>query len=137
MTKFFFDLVTPEGLLLSDEVEQVDIQCSEGDMGILAGHAPVMAKLRPGVLTVITNGVKERFVVLGGTAQVTQTKMTVLANSGSALDEFDVFDLVKEIDDLKLRADKATPGRELDYVLTRLDHYKMLHRTLSYPATAF
>ena len=56
MAKLHFDLVSPERLLISAEVDQVDVPGSEGDFGVLAGHAPVMTTLRPGVLTIQSPG---------------------------------------------------------------------------------
>ena len=52
MATFHFDLVSPEKLAFSGEVDQVDIPGVEGDFGVLAGHAPVVAAIRPGILTV-------------------------------------------------------------------------------------
>ena len=52
MTTFHFDLVSPEKLLFSGEVEQVDVPGQEGEFGVLAGHAPFIATLKPGVLTI-------------------------------------------------------------------------------------
>ena len=53
MATFHFDLVSPEKLAFSGEVDQVDVPGVEGDFGVLAGHAPVVAAIRPGILTVI------------------------------------------------------------------------------------
>ena len=52
MATFHFDLVSPEKLAFSGEVDQVDVPGVEGDFGVLAGHAPVVAAIRPGILTV-------------------------------------------------------------------------------------
>ena len=68
MATFQFDLVSPERLLFSGEVDQVDIPGTEGDFGVLAGHAPVIASIRPGIMTVFSGGNRERIVVLGGIA---------------------------------------------------------------------
>ena len=56
MATFHFDLVSPEKLAFSGEVDQVDIPGIEGDFGVLAGHAPVVAAVRPGLLTVTSGG---------------------------------------------------------------------------------
>ena len=56
MATFHFDLVSPEKLAFSGEVDQVDVPGVEGDFGVLAGHAPVVAAIRPGILTVTTGG---------------------------------------------------------------------------------
>jgi ATP synthase, F1 epsilon subunit (delta in mitochondria) len=77
--KIAFDLVSPEQLLLSAEADMVTIPGSEGDMGVMAGHTAVITVLRPGVVTVAGGKEAQRFFVLGGFAEVTQTKLTVLA----------------------------------------------------------
>ena len=56
MATFHFDLVSPEKLLFSGEVDQVDVPGSEGDFGVLAGHAPLVATLRPGILVIYRDG---------------------------------------------------------------------------------
>ncbi len=58
MATFHFDLVSPEKLAFSGEVDQVDIPGTEGDFGVLAGHAPIVAGIRPGVLTITTGGAR-------------------------------------------------------------------------------
>ena len=60
MATFHFDLVSPEKLLFSGEVEQVDVPGSEGDFGVLAGHAPLVSIIRPGILTVRVEGKRSR-----------------------------------------------------------------------------
>ena len=56
MATFQFDLVSPEKLLFSGEVDQVDVPGSEGDFGVFAGHAPLVAIVRPGILTIFREG---------------------------------------------------------------------------------
>ncbi len=70
MADFHFELVSPEKLVFSGEVEQVDVPGAEGDFGVLAGHAPLGDTLRPGILTVHGSGGTQKIVVLGGFAEV-------------------------------------------------------------------
>lgn len=88
--KISFDLVSPERLVLSEEADMITIPGSEGDMGVMAGHAPVITTLRPGIISV-TGGkdADQRFVVFGGFAEITSTKLTVLAEETIAAAEFD------------------------------------------------
>ena len=65
-----FELVSPQKLVFSGEVDQVDVPGAEGDFGVLAGHAPLVTTLRPGILTVFTGGTAQKIVVLGGFAEV-------------------------------------------------------------------
>lgn len=90
MAKLHFDLVSPERLLISAEVDQVDVPGSEGDFGVLAGHAPLMTTLRPGVLTIQSPGkAGEKYFVRGGFAEVTLGGLTVLAEEAMPLAELD------------------------------------------------
>ena len=69
MSTFQISLVSPEKLLFAGQVDQVDLPGVEGDFGVLAGHGPIVAMLRPGVVTTIAASVRDRFVVLGGLAE--------------------------------------------------------------------
>src|SRR5260370_1543164 len=85
MASFHFDLVSPEKLLFAGEVGQVDLPGSEGDLGVLAGHAPLVTALRPGILVVFREGGDLRVVVNGGFAGVGPSGLTLLAAmAGSA-----------------------------------------------------
>ncbi len=63
MATFQFNLVSPEKLLFTGEVTQVDVPGAEGDFGVLAGHAPFVTTLRPGILTMYRDGGKLRVAV--------------------------------------------------------------------------
>ena len=89
MATFHFDLVSPERLLFTGEVTQVDVPGSEGDFGVLAGHAPIVTTLRPGILVVYRDGGDLRVVVNGGFAEVSPAGLTVLADMAVPQDEFD------------------------------------------------
>lgn len=97
MATFQLDLVSPEKLLFSGEVEQVDVPGAEGDFGVLAGHAPFVAMLRPGILTVHAGGTRQRIVVFGGFAEVSPKGLTVLADQAVAVEDFDTDRLAQEI----------------------------------------
>lgn len=81
MATFLLELVSPERLLLSRQVEMATIPAIEGEMGVLPGHAPMMVALRGGVIRVRENGAEsERLFVAGGFAEVTPERCTVLAD---------------------------------------------------------
>jgi F-type H+-transporting ATPase subunit epsilon len=88
--KVNFELVSPQRLLLSEEVDMVVVPGAEGDFGVLAEHAPVISTVRPGVITVFQgNAVSDRIFVAGGFAEVTPERCTVLAEEAERLDEID------------------------------------------------
>ena len=86
MADFKFELVTPERLVMSDDVYMVVVPGTEGESGILAGHAPYMTTLRDGELAIYrtANGQPERIPVTGGFAEVSESGLTVLAESAGA-----------------------------------------------------
>lgn len=87
---FTFDLVSPEKLLLSEEVEMVVVPGAEGDFGVLIGHAPLISALRPGVIATYTGTkVKKRIFVAGGFAEVTGERCTVLAEEAMPVEDID------------------------------------------------
>ena len=86
--KFEFELVSPERLLLSEPVDMAVIPGSEGDFGVLAGHSLLISTLRPGVIEVWQGeAVVSRLFVVGGFAEVTDTRCTVLADEAVPVDE--------------------------------------------------
>jgi F-type H+-transporting ATPase subunit epsilon len=89
MATFPFELVSPTRLVFSGEVEQVDVPGSEGDFGVLAGHAPFVSTLRPGILTIKEGGGAKRLYVRGGFAEVNPKGLTVLAETAVAVEEID------------------------------------------------
>jgi F-type H+-transporting ATPase subunit epsilon len=127
MATFQFDLVSPERLLLSGEVEQVDVPGSEGDFGVLAGHAPMVTALRPGILTIKRDGGEIRVVILGGFAEVSPSGLTVLADSAAAVEDFDRVTLAEHISAAEARIAKLDAGALLDKEIARLDHFKALN----------
>ncbi|WP_040426592.1 F0F1 ATP synthase subunit epsilon, partial [Afipia birgiae] len=90
MATFHFNLVSPERIAFSGEVEQVDIPGVEGDLGVMAGHAPLVATIRPGVMTVTIGGKHEKVIVLGGLAEISDKGLTVLADTATAVAELDL-----------------------------------------------
>ena len=131
MANFHFDLVSPEKLLFSGEVEQVDVPGAEGDFGVLANHAPFVATLRPGILTVHGASGVQKIVVLGGFAEVSAQGLTVLADAADAIEDIDRTAISTRVSELESRIEKTEPGSELDKLITRLDHFKSVDRYLT------
>jgi F-type H+-transporting ATPase subunit epsilon len=130
MATFHFDLVSPEKLAFSGNVDQVDIPGLEGDFGVLAGHAPVVAAIRPGILTVISGGTKQKIIVLGGLAEMSDKGLTVLADVATSLDELDRAEFADTIADMQAKLSEKE-GSELDRAIERLDHFKSIQHELN------
>ncbi|WGD52815.1 F0F1 ATP synthase subunit epsilon [Bradyrhizobium sp. CB1650] len=130
MATFHFDLVSPEKLAFSGEVDQVDIPGVEGDFGVLAGHAPVVAAIRPGILTVTTGGKHEKIIVLGGLAEISENRLTVLADVATSIQEIDRAQFAETIAEME-EGLKEKEGGELDQAIERLDHFKSIQHELN------
>jgi F-type H+-transporting ATPase subunit epsilon len=137
MATFHLDLVSPAKLIFAGDVTQVDVPGLEGDFGVLAGHAPLVATLKPGVLTVFADGAPQRYVVLGGFAEVSSEGLTILADIGWPFDEADpqfIHERIKELEESrdKLEAEQQDVSERalLDRAIAKIDHYRVLDRTL-------
>ena len=101
--KILFELVSPARLVVSSPVDMVVVPGSEGDFGALPSHAPMIATVRPGVIDVHDGGkVAKQIFVAGGFAEVTETRVTVLAEEAIA-----VQDITKEMAAARLQAAEA------------------------------
>lgn len=131
MAKLHFDLVSPERLLISADVDQVDVPGSEGDFGVFAGHAPVMTTLRPGVLAIQTAGrAAEKFFVRGGFAEVTLQGLTVLAEEAMPLAELNASTLDQRIKNAEEDFADAKDAAVRDRAQTTLNQLRELRAAL-------
>ena len=94
--KLTFSLVSPEAELYSGQVDQVDIPGTEGDLGILPNHSPVMAAISTGLITVTLGTEEVQYFVQGGFADVTPAGLTVLAEKALPMDAMNS-SLIKEM----------------------------------------
>lgn len=114
--KLRFELVSPERLLRSGEVEMVVVPGAEGNFAALPRHAPLLSQLRPGTLDIYEDReVVARYFVAGGYAQVTPERCTVLADEAMALSEIDraavettLKELGEDLEDAKDDAERAS-----------------------------
>ena len=121
MAKISFQLVMPEREVLATEADMVVVPGNEGDFGVLHGHAPLISTVRPGVLEVIQdNKVERRFMVVGGFAEVTPERCTVLADEAVPFEQVTPEQLAereraaeRELADAATDAEKAAAEKEL------------------------
>jgi F-type H+-transporting ATPase subunit epsilon len=116
---FKFELVSPERVLVSIDADQVVVPGADGEFTVLAGHAPAIATLRPGVLDVTAGGTKRRLFVKSGFAEVDPARLTVLAETA-----YDVEELSAATIAVELKAAEAELGAAKD------DASKMMADTL-------
>jgi F-type H+-transporting ATPase subunit epsilon len=131
MAELHLEFVSPESVLFSGEVDQVDLPGAEGDMGILAGHAPLVTALRPGIVTIFHGNEKVPVVVIGGFAEVSPAGLTVLADKAVARQDFDMALLAGEIKDAEEDVADCTDDAERDRLTRHLEQLKSLQAALA------
>ena len=131
MATFHFELASPEQLVFSGEVEHVVVPGSEGEFGVLAQHAPLIAMLRPGILKILGPS-EQQFVVRGGFAEVNPQGLTVLADFAAPVEELDRDVLAGQIKDLEEDVADAPEGQMRDRAAQRLDQLKAVQAVLGH-----
>lgn len=127
--KVGFELVSPERLLVSQAVDMVVVPGGEGNFGVLAGHAPMITTVRPGVIEIFEGDrVVDRIFVAGGFAEVTEERCTVLAEEAVNVADLDraaleqqVKDLSEDVDDAKTEAERAQAEARLALARAKLE----------------
>ena len=130
---FKFELVSPERLLVSGNVEQVIVPGSEGEMTVLAHHAPLLTTLKPGLLDIgfPGGGEHQRYFVRGGFAEVSPAGLTVLAETAIDLVELDATQLAQAVKDAEEDLADATDDAMRDRAQTKLDQLRQVQATLN------
>jgi F-type H+-transporting ATPase subunit epsilon len=124
--KLHFSLVSPEREVFAGEVDQVDAPGSEGQFGVLPGHAPFMTTLKPGVVDVLDAETPKKIFVRGGFADVTPQGLTILAEEAIDLEEFDATDAKAELEDAKGKLKAASDDGEKAKLDTEIAYLEAL-----------
>ncbi len=112
--KIAFELVSPDRLLVSEQVDMVTIPGGEGDFGVLVGHQPMISTVRPGILEVQNEGAPmRRIFVTGGFAEVTNERCAVMTEEAIPVDEID-----------RAQLDQRITDAEEDLAAARSDHQR-------------
>ena len=136
MATFPFELVSPIRLVFSGKVDQVDVPGAEGDFGVLANHAPLIAALRPGILSIREGGSTKRLFVRDGFAEVNPAGLTVIAEFTTLVEELDPGELFKEIAAAEERLAVAKNGLARDKAFERVGQLKQVVVQLTAAMTA-
>lgn len=128
-----FELVSPERLLVSEEVEWVVVPGTEGEMTVMAQHAPTMTVVKPGVVRLrSTSGEEERFVVFGGFADILPETCTLLAESAVRIGELNREDLTRRIEEARANVEQAPDDEERSRAEEFLHHLAALEHTVEH-----
>ena len=136
MATFHFDLVSPERLLFSGEVDQVDVPGAEGDFGVLAEHAPFVSVLRPGILTIYNEAETRRVMVFGGFAEVSPSGLTILADQALPVEDVDPALIAGAVKDTEEDLADTADDRLRDKLRRRLEQLRGVRSALATGAAA-
>jgi F-type H+-transporting ATPase subunit epsilon len=124
---FNFELVSPERLLLSEAVSEVIVPAADGEMTVMAHHAPVMATVKPGIVEVKSSGgTSNRYVVFGGFVDILPESCTILAEKAVHVDDIDHEDLAQRIQDTREDLADATDDADKARIAEHLDNLTTL-----------
>jgi F-type H+-transporting ATPase subunit epsilon len=128
---FHFELVSPERLMFSGEVEAVIVPGTEGQFTVLKDHAPLMTRLKPGIVEVDeTDTKKSRLFVRGGFADVAPSGLTILAELAMPVEDFDAAAVAAQIKDAEEDVADATTGEQKRLANEKLDQLRELKEAL-------
>ena len=128
---FHFELVSPERLMFSGEVEAVIVPGTEGQFTVLKDHAPLMTRLKPGIVEVDeTASKKSRLFVRGGFADVAPSGLTILAELAMPVEEFDAAAVAAQIKDAEEDVADATTDEQKRLANEKLDQLRELKEAL-------
>lgn len=128
--KLHFNLVSPEKELMSADVDQVDIPGTEGWIGVLPNHSPLMATLAPGMVRIRTGSHEQRIFVRGGFAEISPAGLTVLAEEAMKPEDIDAAAIAQKVKDAEEDlADADTDEKKLA-AQQSLDRLKELQAAL-------
>jgi F-type H+-transporting ATPase subunit epsilon len=132
MATFHFELVSPERLIFTGDVDQVDVPGEEGEFGVFAGHAPYVATLKPGVLTIYGEGEPQRIVVYGGMAEMGSAGLTVLAEQAVPVADLDAVAIAQAVKDAGEDIADADNDVARDKARSRLEQLQTLKAALGH-----
>lgn len=128
---FNFELVSPERLLLSVTASEVVLPGTDGELTVMAHHAPTMTTIKPGVVTVVTgDGKSDRYVVFGGFADILPEGCTLLAESAVAVSDIDRGNLAERIQNAREDVSDASNDAAKQKAQEYLDHLTTLEAAI-------
>ena len=130
MAAFHFELVSPERLIFSGDVEQVVVPGSEGVFTVLKNHAPMMSTIRPGVIEVTTATGPSKLFVRGGFADVSETGLTILAEQAIPVADLDGAKIDADLRAAEEDVEDASTDEARDAATLRADQLRAMRAAL-------
>ena len=119
------ELVSPEKLVISKSVDMVVISGTEGDFGVLPGHAPIVSSIRPGVLEIYENNNIEKLFLAEGFVEVLQDRVSILASEISKIEDISVSECEKKIELLRDKIKTSDDDIEKDFLAREINKFEV------------
>jgi len=124
--KLSLEVVAPEKMVMTKTVDMVTISGSEGDFGVLPGHAALVSSIRPGFLEIEDNKEIEKMFIGGGFIEILEDKVSILASEVLSLEQIDISECEEKIN--KYNSDLTSSENESDknIILKHIDKYQAM-----------
>jgi len=130
--KLKFELISPEKVVMSEQVDMVSVPGTEGEFGVFAGHAPVMTGIRPGMVDVIVDDkTNRRIFVRGGFAEITAQGLTILSEEAIPIEELNRDMMGQQIKNAEEDLTDAKDDDARQKAQETLDHLREIERAIS------
>ena len=130
--KLKFELISPEKVVMSEQVDMVSVPGTEGEFGVFAGHAPVMTGIRPGMVDVIVDDkTNRRIFVRGGFAEITAQGLTILSEEAIPIEELNRDVMGQQIKNAEEDLTEAKDDAAKQKAQGTLDHLREIERAIS------
>lgn len=129
--KLNFDLVAPEARVFQGEVDMVVVPGSEGDFGVLAGHAPFMSTIRSGAIAIHDGADIRRTFIHGGFAEVTPAGLTILAEEAIDIADVDPAEVERQLTEAREDLGQARDEDETREAQNRIEKFEALIQTIA------
>lgn len=130
--KLHFDLVAPEARVFRGDVDMVVVPGSEGDFGVLAGHAPFMSTIRSGAISIHDGANVRRTFIHGGFAEVTPDGLTILAEEAIELTDVDAAEVERQLTEAREDLGQARDEDETREAQNRIEKFEALLQTIAH-----
>ncbi len=130
--KLNFDLVAPEARVFQGEVDMVVVPGSEGDFGVLAGHAPFMSTIRSGAIAIHDGADVRRTFIHGGFAEVTPAGLTILAEEAIDIADVDPAEVERQLTEAREDLGQARDEDETREAQNRIEKFEALLQTIAH-----
>ena len=124
--KISLEVVSPEKMVMSKTVDMVTISGTEGDFGILPGHAALVSSIRPGFLEIEANKETEKMFIGGGFIEVLEDKVSILATEVLSSEQIDISDCEEKINKCNSDMDVSETESDKEFIQKNIDKFQAM-----------